>query len=182
MTRALQNTPAGVRVALDHGADLVELDVAAGRDGSFVCVHGFGPGSSVADCLASLEGRAGLIAHLKGHWSEADLRALFETIRSHLPLDQVVFAAHRGSVLHRVRSVAPGARVARFGLFPALAALWKTPAWRIVFVNQIVLCRPFVRALQSRGLAVHASCVWEILPRRLVARLGVDGAFVNLHP
>lgn len=182
MARALQNSPAGIRVALDQGAGAVELDVTIDREGSLVCAHGLGRASALAECLAALEGRSDLIVHLKGAWSGPDLRRLFDEIRVHLPLERVTFAAHRGGVLQRIRSIEPRARLARFGLIPALLALWKRPVWETALINQVVLCRPLVRALRSRGFAVHASCIWEFLPRDSVARLGVDGAFVNLHP
>lgn len=48
-------------------------------------------------------------------------------------------------------------------------------------VNHAVLTRWHVEALQRRGMAVIASCVWEVRGRRAVERLGVDGAFVNLY-
>lgn len=180
MTRALQNSPAGIRSALEHGVDVVELDVMTGRDGSFVCVHGFGRGTELTECLATLKGRADLIAHLKGPWPEPDLLRLLDEICAYIPLDHVAFASHRGSVLRRMKSVSPKARLARFGLFPALMALWRRPVWQAALVNQVVLRRSLVRALQSRGLTVYASCVWEVLPRDSVSRLGVDGSFINL--
>ena len=48
-------------------------------------------------------------------------------------------------------------------------------------VNQWVLPRPLVQALQRRGYEVIASCVWELRSRQHVRQLGVDGAFVNLY-
>ena len=180
MSRGLQNTPEGVRVAVRLGADFVELDIVRRGDGAFHCVHGPGPGSPLSHCLTAIGEGMGLVAHLKGSFPDSDIGRLLTEIPVHLPLERVIFASHRGGVLQRLRAIAPGARLARFGLPPALAALWRRPVWEIALVNQAVLWRGLVRALQARGLTVCASCVWEFRSRAAVEGLGVDGAFVNL--
>jgi predicted GNAT family acetyltransferase len=48
-------------------------------------------------------------------------------------------------------------------------------------INQLVLTKELVQALQQKGYEVMASCVWEFRNRRNVQELGVDGAFVNLY-
>ena len=71
--------------------------------------------------------------------------------------------------------------MARFGLLPAMVALWKPQPWQCCMINQSVLTRWLVKALQQRGYEVFASCVWELRSRRRAQKLGVDGAFVNLR-
>jgi len=182
MDKGMQNTPAGVRLAAQHQADYVELDMIRAADGEFHCAHhGWNSKSELRDCLAELGPGMRLIAHLKGNYTEADLICAVEHLAPHLPLEQVVFASHRSSVLRRLRKCMPKARLARFGLLPALAALWKQQPWQCCMINHAVLTRWLVKALQQRGYEVVASCVWELRSRRSVMELGVDGAFVNLR-
>ncbi|MBE2283541.1 MAG: hypothetical protein IAE77_08760 [Prosthecobacter sp.] len=177
----MQNSPDGVRLAVRHQADFVELDVVGDARGGLQCAHGWGAKSHLSDCLKALEANMSLIAHLKGDYAEGDIACLTEAMASHIPLEKVVFASHRTGVLQRLRKLLPEARLARFGLFPALASLWRQQPWQCCMVNQVVLTRWLVRALQQRGYEVVASCVWELRSRRSVQRLGVDGAFVNLR-
>lgn len=96
-------------------------------------------------------------------------------------MENLYFASHRGEVLERMGRLFPEVRLARFGFFPAVVALWRRPRWECCMVNHAVLCRWHVRALRRRGMVVFASCVWEVRSRERVRRLGVDGAFVNLR-
>ncbi len=181
MQRGFQNSPEGVRLAAQHGADFVELDVVKNTRGTFHCAHGLGRQSALHDCLAEMPDGMGLIAHLKGRYAEADLRQLRDAIIGHLPLSRVIFASHRSSVLMELQRTNPEAQLARFGLFPAIVALWKQQPWKYCLINQSVLYRPHVRRLQQKGYVVFASCVLEFRSRRAVQELGVDGTFVNLH-
>jgi hypothetical protein len=79
-----------------------------------------------------------------------------------------------------VKLLRPAARLARFGLFPAILALVSPRPWNTCMVNQTWLLACHVRSLHARGYSVFASCVWELRSRDSVARLGVDAAFVNL--
>ncbi len=182
MKKGMQNSPAGVRLAVRHQADSVELDVVRGAQGGFYCAHhGWSPKSELRDCLAEVGADMSVIAHLKGDYAEADLSRLVEEMVPHLPLERVVFASHRTGVLRRARKLMPTVRLARFGLLPALAALWQQQPWECCMINQVVLTRWLVQALQQRGYEVVASCVWELRSRPSVKQLGVDGAFVNLY-
>jgi glycerophosphoryl diester phosphodiesterase len=181
MAARMQNSPEGVRLALKRGADSVELDVLIGNDGRLCCGHGIGRRTLLGECLAELGDGMELIAHLKGRFEDVQLSRLVEEISEHVPLVRVTFAAHGGSVLGQLAGLFPEARRARFGFLPAVAALWCEPEWQCCMVNHVVLTRWHVRALQRRGLEVVASCVWEVRSRESVARLGVDGAFVNLY-
>lgn len=181
MQREMQNSPAGVRLAAQHRADFVELDIARNQDGSFHCAHGLGKPSALRDYLVEIPDEMGLIAHVKGRYEAADLLRLKDAVTRHLPLTRVIFASHRTSVLVELKRVVPEAQLARFGLFPAIAALWKQQPWQYCLINQSVLLKAHVRRLQQRGYAVFASCVWELRNRRSVQRLGADGAFLNLR-
>jgi hypothetical protein len=181
MARGLQNSPAGIAVALDSQADLVELDVRCGRDGAFLCCHGTSAPSTLADCLAQLRAPSGLIAHLKGRFDPPDLLRLWQQLQQQLAPEGIIIASHRGAVLRRAAETIPLAARARFGWLPAVLALVRPQPWDICMVNQVLLSTAHVRALQRRGFRVFASCVWELRSRSSVARLGVDAAFVNLH-
>ncbi|WP_395740864.1 glycerophosphodiester phosphodiesterase [Prosthecobacter sp.] len=181
MDRSMQNAPAGVRLAVQQQMDGVELDVVRSVGGGFHCAHfGWSPKSDLNDCLAALAPGMGLVAHLKGDYTEADLSRVMEAIAQQVPLAQVIFASHRTAVLRRLRQLMPDARLARFGLIPALSALWRRQPWDCCMINHLVLPRRLVQALQRRGYEVVASCVWELRSRQSVRALGVDGAFVNL--
>jgi glycerophosphoryl diester phosphodiesterase len=182
MGKGMQNTPAGLRLAVRNQADYVELDVVRAAHGGFHCAHfGWNTKCELRECLAELGPHMSLIAHLKGHYTEADLIRVAEHLSPHLPLEKVVFASHRSGVLRRMRHLMPEVRLARFGLLPAMVALWKPQPWQCCMINQSVLTRWLVKALQQRGYEVFASCVWELRSRRRVQKLGVDGAFVNLR-
>lgn len=181
MKSGMQNAPEGVRLAVTNRVDFVELDVVK-QSGAFRCVHGFGRSASLEECLAEVGGEMGLVAHLKGRLNDVDLRRLVQEIESHLPLRRVIFAAHGSRVLRQLRRLFPNVRLARFGLLPALVGLWKPQPWDCCMINQLVLTKGHVQALQRRGFEVIASCVWEFRSRRSVEELGVDGAFINLHP
>lgn len=182
MAHRTQNAPTGVRLAVQHRVDFVELDVVRGADGRFHCAHhSWSPKAALHDCLGALGAGMGLVAHLKGNYAEADLTRVIEAIAQHLPLAQVVFASHRTAVLRRLHRLMPEARLARFGLLPALAALCRPQPWDCCMINQLVLPRWLVQSLQQRGYEVVASCVWELKSRSTVRLLGVEGAFVNLQ-
>ncbi len=129
MQRGVQNSPEGVRMAARQNADFVELDVVNGLDGTFHCAHGFGRRSMLEECLAEVGEHMELIAHLKGRYVEADLVLLADQIARHLPLSRVFFASHQAKVLGRLRELVPEGRLARFGLFPAIVALWRPQPW-----------------------------------------------------
>jgi hypothetical protein len=181
MQKKMQNSPEGVRLAVHRGADFVELDVVKGRSGTYYCAHGLGRRRMLEDCLAEVGDHMELIAHLKGRYVEADLVLLVNQITRHLPLPRVFFASHSSRVLCQLRELAPGARFARFGLFPAIRALWRNQPWECCMINHLVLLKWHVGALQRKGHLVFASCVWELRSREAVKRLGVDAAFVNLY-
>ncbi len=181
MKSEVQNTPEGVRLAARHGADFVELDVLRSAGGEFLCAHGLGRRTKLGECLAEIGGEMGLVAHLKGAFDDAELRRLVAEITRHLPLERVIFAAHGACMLRQLRHLFPNARLARFGLLPALVGLWKPLPWHCCMINQLVLTKGLVQALQHKGFEVMASCVWEFRSRRSVQALGVDGAFVNLY-
>ena len=181
MRKRMQNSPEGVRLAVHRGADLVELDVVKGRHGVYHCAHGLSRRSPLEDCLAEVGDQMELIAHIKGRHVETDLVLLVDQISRHVPLPRVFFASHNSGVLRQLRELAPGARFARFGLFPAIMALWRNQPWECCMINHSVLLKWHVGALQRKGYLVFASCVWELRSREGVERLGVDGAFVNLY-
>jgi len=159
----VQNTPAWVRLAVRHEADFVELDVVRAANGEFHCAHhGWNSKSDLRDCLAELGPNMRLIAHLKGNYTEADLICVAEYLAPHLPWEKVIFASHWSSVLWRMRQLMPEVRLARFGLLPAFAALWKQQPWQCCVINHAVLTRRFVKVLQQQGYAVVASGVWEL--------------------
>ena len=177
----MQNSPEGVRLAVQQRADFVELDVVRLDSGGYVCAHGLSSRWPLADCLAQVGGDMEVMLHLKGRYEAPDLIRLAGEIEQQVPLNRVVFAAHGSAVLHRLREVLPDVRLARFGLLPALASLWRQQPWEYCLINSLVLQRWLVSALQKRGYYVVASCVWEWRSRRSIEKLGVDGAFVNLH-
>ncbi|WP_395751050.1 glycerophosphodiester phosphodiesterase [Prosthecobacter sp.] len=181
MGRGMQNAPAGVRLAVRQRMDCVELDVVRSVGGGFHCAHhAWSPKADLNDCLAEMAPGMGLVAHLKGGYTEGDLTRVMEAIALQVPLSHVTFASHRTAVLQSLRRLRPEVRLARFGIFPALLSLCRRQPWDCCMINQLVLPRWLVQALQRRGYEVVASCVWELRPRQSVRELGVDGAFVNL--
>lgn len=181
MQKGIQNSPEGVRLAARYGADFVELDVVKGRDGAFHCGHGLGQRCLLDDCLLVIGNDMGLIAHLKGSYQDKDLVQLADQVARYLPQQRVIYASHHGKILRRLSELISGVRLARFGLFPAIIALWRTQPWECCMVNHLFLLKSHVVALKQRGYVVVASCVWDVSRRDRIKRLEVDGEFVNLY-
>ncbi len=173
-----ENTLPAFARAIEVGADYVELDVHADRNGRLVVTHDppRAPGpSSLEEALDLCRGRIGLMVELKtpGRYKRHDL------VRRTLALldDDAVIVCFQRPALEEVRRLRPGMRTVQhvgFGVSIRAAA----GAWAAGFQDRRVTRRG-VAAARRLGLETTVYTVNE--PERMLelAALGVTGIFTD---
>jgi glycerophosphoryl diester phosphodiesterase len=205
---APENTIASIAAAIEHGVDLVEIDLVE-HLGSLKLSHSLGdvtPESPTLDealtFVAATKG-AGVILDLKSAGIEMEV---VEALRRHELLDRsVVGSAHR-SCLRAVRKLEPGLttglsypfdrlgiserpafqpliRAGLSGLRPVLPARIASMLARAqadaVLLHYELVSRRLVERCHARGLAVLAWTIEDEKTFREVLARGVDGVIAN---
>lgn len=167
-----ENTIPAFERAIALGADFVELDVHAARDGSLVVCHDAPRGGELRleDVLGVLRGRIGIMCELKWPWRYRRHDVVARTLAL-LPEDAVVVCFDRRA-LEGIRSHRTLQHVG-FGASIRAASRY---AWGVGFHDPRVTRRGLAKAARL-GLARTVYTVND--PRRMteLARLGVDGIF-----
>jgi glycerophosphoryl diester phosphodiesterase len=174
-----ENTLPAFRRAIDVGADYVELDVHAARDGTLVVVHDRPRRSrrypTLQEVLELTAGRIGVMIELKHPY----LYRRHDVVRRTLALvdDDAVIVSFEPGALRDVRRLRPNVRTVQhvgFGVSLRRAC----DAWAVGFANDRVTRRALERAKAS-GLATTVYTVNE--PGRMLelADLGVTGIFTD---
>jgi glycerophosphoryl diester phosphodiesterase len=176
-----ENTIAAFERAIELGADFVELDVHARRDGALVVTHD-PPRAQAAypaleEALACCRGRIGLMVELKTPYRYRRHDALARTLDL---LDSGdVFVCFEPGAIRTARRLRPQLRtIQHVRVVPVrLAAAWR--CWAVGFDDRRVSPRS-VRRAQALGLATTVYTVND--PHRMVelARLGVTGIFTDV--
>jgi glycerophosphoryl diester phosphodiesterase len=177
-----ENTIASLAAAIDHGVDLVEIDVLA--DGPTLRVaHSAGvltaesPG--LGDSLAFLAERdAGVIVDLKSAGIEA---GVVDALRRHHLLDRSVVASFHPSSLRAIKDLEPGLTTGLSYPFDrAGISAWPTfqPLIRagLVGLRQALPAR--IARMLARARADAALLHYALVSRRLVERCHARGAAV----
>ena len=174
-----ENTLPAFRRAIDVGADYVELDVHATRDGSLVVVHGrprpSRPYPMLADVLELIAGQIGVMIELKRPYRYRRHDVVRRTLE--LVDDDAVIISFEPGALRSVRRLRPGLRTIQhvgFGVSIRRAA----EAWAVGFANASVTRRAVARA-QSAGLETTVYTVNEPARMLELAALGVTGIFTD---
>ena len=167
-----ENTLPAFERAIELGADFVELDVHATRDGSLVVCHDPPRGGEprLEEALELLHGRIGVMCELKSPWRYRR-HDIVRRVERLLPDDAVVVCFEPRALrevrgLRRLQHVGLGVSVRRASAY----------AWAVGFWEPRV--RPAGLALaRSLGLVTTVYTVNDERRMRELASLGVDGLF-----
>jgi len=174
-----ENTLPAFRRAIELGADYVEFDVHAARDGRLVVGHDRPRASrdypTLAEVLDVVNGRIGVMVELKHPY----LYRRHDIVRRTLELvdDDAVIISFEPGALRTVRKLRPKVRTLQhvgFGVTLKRAA----GAWGVGFMNERVAPRALARA-QAAGFATTVYTVNEAARMLELASLGVSGIFTD---
>jgi glycerophosphoryl diester phosphodiesterase len=181
-----ENTLAAFERAIEVGADFVEFDVHATRDGELVVVHD-PPRATLAELreqrpevptldetLAALRGRIGIMVELKRPYAYRGRDVVGHTLER-LEDDDVVIS-FEARVLEEVHRLRPGLRTVQhvgFGVSMRRAARY---AWAVGFRDGGATRRSLARA-RSLGLETTVYTVNDASRMRELVDLGVTGIF-----
>jgi glycerophosphoryl diester phosphodiesterase len=174
-----ENTLPAFRRAIEVGADYIELDVHAARDGTLVVGHDRPRGRhgypTLEEVLGIVAGRIGVMVELKHPY----LYRRHDVVRRILELvdDDAVIICFEPGALRTVRRLRPKVRTLQhvgFGVTLRRAA----GAWGVGFSNERVTPRAIARA-RAAGFATTVYTINDA-PRMLeLASLGVTGIFTD---
>jgi len=174
-----ENTLPAFERAIEVGADYVEFDVHAARDGSLVVVHDrprrSGSYPTLAEVIEVTAGRIGVMVELKHPYRYRRHDVIRRTLE--LVDDDAVIISFEPGALRAVRRLRPGLRTVQhigFGVSTRRAG----NAWAVGFADERVTPRAVARA-QSAGLATTVYTVNEPARMRELAALDVTGIFTD---
>jgi glycerophosphoryl diester phosphodiesterase len=174
-----ENTLPAFRRAIELGADYVELDVHATRDGRLVVVHDrprpTGRYPTLAEVLELTAGRIGVMVELKHPYRYRRHDVVRRTLEL-VDKDAVILSFEPGA-LREVRRLRPGLRTMQhvgFGVSLRRAA----GAWAVGLRNDRATPRALARA-QAAGFATGVYTVNEPARMRELAALDVTGIFTD---
>jgi len=167
-----ENTLPAFERAIALGADYVEFDVRAARDGSLVVCHDppLGGEPRLEEVVELLAGRIGIMCELKSPWRYRRHDVVRRAVKL-LPDDAIVLSFDPRA-LEAVRD----RRVLQHVGFGASIRTAARYAWGVGFHDQRVTRRGLARA-RALGLATTVYTVNDPVRMRELAALGVDGIF-----
>ena len=174
-----ENTLPAFRKAIELGADYVEFDVHATRDGRLVVVHDRPRPTraypTLEEVLELTAGRIGVMLELKHPY----LYRRHNVVRRTLELvdDDAVIISFEPGALRTVRRLRPRLRTIQHVGF-GVSIRRATGAWAVGFANERVTPRAVARA-QSAGLGTTIYTVNEPVRMLELAALGVTGIFTD---
>jgi glycerophosphoryl diester phosphodiesterase len=177
---APENTLEAFELAVEQGADYVELDVRALPDGSLVVAHDpLGerrPATPLLDeVLAALRGRVGIAVEAKEGFAMQG--ALVALRRHRLAAEEVLVLSFRIRDLQQAKRARPDLRyVLHLGRRPDPAAA--TAFWGVGFHDRSARPRQIALA-RSLGLAVSVFTVNDAARMRELVSLGVDAILTD---
>ena len=167
-----ENTLPAFERAIELGADYVELDVHAARDGSLVVCHDPPRGGEprLEEAIQLLGGRIGIMCELKSPWRYRRHDVVARAVKL-LPQDAIV-VSFDPRALQEVRS----RRVLQHVGFGASIRAAARYAWGVGFLDARLTRRGLAKA-RALGLATTVYTVNDPARMRELAALGVDGIF-----
>jgi glycerophosphoryl diester phosphodiesterase len=173
-----ENTLPAFERAIEVGADYVEFDVHAARDGTLVVTHDpptRAGAPALEDVLDLCRGRIGVMVELKSPYRYRRFDMVPRTLA--LLEDDAVLLSFSRRALEQARQLRPGMRTMQhvgFGVTIRAAA----GAWAVGFESSRVTRRAIARA-QRLGFATAVYTVNEPERMRMLAGLGVTGIFTD---
>ena len=174
-----ENTLAAFERAIEIGADYVELDVHAARDGSLVVTHDR-PRAGVEyptleEALELMRGRIGAMVELKTPHRYRRYEVVTRTVS--LLSDDDVLVCFQRAALVEARALRPGLRtVQHVGFGTSIRAA--DGAWAAGFMDGRVTRRGILAA-QKRGLEALVYTVNDAARMTELSRLGAAGIFTD---
>jgi glycerophosphoryl diester phosphodiesterase len=172
-----ENTLPAFELAIEQGADYVEFDVHADREGQLVVVHE-SPAQghsypSLESVLDLCRGRIGVMVELKRPWRYRRHDVVARTVR--LLDDSAVVLSFQRSALDEVRRLRPDLRTMQHvGYSNSIRSA--ADAWAVGFENTRVTRRG-IQAAAQLGLETAVYTVNKPERMRELAELGVGGVF-----
>jgi glycerophosphoryl diester phosphodiesterase len=175
-----ENTLPAFERAIAVGADFVEFDVHARRDGELVVSHGRPGGRTEVPTLEAVldlcRGRIGVMVELKRPYRYRR----FDVVRRSLALlddDAVVLSFEPGAIA-AVRALRPELRTVQHVAWVPMRVAAARGCWGVGFEDARATPRSLTRA-RSLGLATTVYTVNEPARLRELAKLGVTGVFTD---
>ncbi|MBM2821515.1 MAG: Glycerophosphodiester phosphodiesterase [Thermoleophilia bacterium] len=167
-----ENTLPAFERAIELGADYVEFDLHAARDGSLVVCHDPPRGGEprLEEAIELLHGRTGIMCELKSPWRYRRHDVVRRTVRL-LPEDAVVVSFDA-----RALAAVMGRRVLQHVGYGASIRSAADYAWGVGFHDRRVTQRGLAKA-RALSLATTVYTVNDPARMRELAALGVDGIF-----
>ena len=174
-----ENTLAAFERAIEIGADYVELDVHADRDGRLVVTHDAprrgGEYPMLEEALDLMRGRIGAMVELKTPWRYRRHDVVARTVELLTAEDALV--CFQRSALEDARALRPGLRtVQHVGVGVSIRGARE--AWAAGFRDQRVTRRG-IGAAQALGLETLVYTVNDERRMRELAAAGVGGIFTD---
>ncbi|HEX2084826.1 MAG TPA: glycerophosphodiester phosphodiesterase [Solirubrobacteraceae bacterium] len=183
---APENTLEAFDLALEQGADVLELDVRCPTGRDMVCVHDPpGDGAPAAPCLDAVLGRYGTrtryLVDLKDP-APAWERRVVAALHRHGVTDRAMVQSFDLAALGRLRAHAPALRIA--ALYRRADSVGLDPAAVPPFACAVGVHHPnvdarFVAGARARGLAIHPWTVDDADEAARLLALGVDAVITN---
>jgi glycerophosphoryl diester phosphodiesterase len=175
-----ENTLPAFERAIAVGADYVELDVHARRDGALVVSHGRprdrASVPTLAEVLDLCRDRVGVMVELKRPYRYRRFDVVRRTVAL-LDDDAVVLCFEPGAIA-AVRARRPELRTVQHVAFVPLRVAAARGCWGVGFEDARATPRALARA-RALGLATTVYTVNEPERMRELARLGVTGLFTD---
>jgi glycerophosphoryl diester phosphodiesterase len=174
-----ENTLPAFRRAIELGADAIELDVHAARDGRLVVVHdrprARGEYPTLEEVLDLTRGRIGVMVELKHPYLYRRHRVVERAVEL-LDDDDALLSFEPGA-LQEARRLRPGLRTMQHVGF-GVSLRRASGAWAVGLRNDRATPRAIARA-QAAGFATGVYTVNEPARMLELAELGVSGIFTD---
>lgn len=176
---APENSILGIKAALRHGVDMIELDVR-NQNGRLVLAHEETLPSqsyiSLEEALGSIDGRCPVNLDIKENSVIPLIGALTENYKG-----EIIFSSFKYRILHELRKTIPNASIAVLEswsgtLAVAEATLLKT---KRLHINHQWLWSSFVRSIKHQGFDLYAYTVNTVDRAAELEKWGVDGIFTD---
>ena len=175
-----ENTLPAFERAIELGADFVELDVHARRDGELVVVHdpprATASPPTLEQVLDLARGRVGVMVELKTPYRYRQHDVVRRTLK--LLDDEAVVVCFEAGAIATVRALRPELRTIQHVAFVPMRLAAARGCWAVGLENGRATARALARA-QRLGLATTVYTVNDAERMRALAELGTTGIFTD---